>query len=245
MNALHSTNLDLQVSFSKQQTQSMQTQYKLDKSQIIEAMVPKFEPSWIKYLESYSSLDYGSLDSYALLVSRGADPPLIDCFQRLSVLEEIINQICQIRGMSLLIKLHPNERQESFDLDLLQIAERNIVDREAISRVSLVQDHVIVAARYAKFGLAYYSSTVADMVRVGCPAIQVLPMFPTDSASLKKSKLLFDLGFIELAPSISSLSSVLTKIEDDREAIMNTQGQAWSRYFSSTSEFLVSSVTEN
>jgi len=245
IDALSSTSRDYQVSFSKQQTILMTSQYGLEASQIIESKVPKFEQNWIEYLESYSLLDYRFLGSYALLVSRGEDPPLLERVQRINVLEEVINQICENRKMLLLIKLHPNERQESFELDLAQIAKRDVVSKEAISRVLLVHDHVIVAAKYAKYGFAYYSSTVADMVRVGCPAIQVLPILSTDSQSLIKSKLLFDLGFIELVPTIDSLSDVLLNIDNDRNSIKTAQSEAWSNYFFSKSEFLVSDFTEN
>ena len=243
--ALDSTSRDYQVSFSKQQTMLMTSQYGLENSHIIESKVPKFEQTWIEYLESYSLLDYRFLGSYALLVSRGEDPPLLERVQRISVLEEVINQICEKRKMLLLIKLHPNERQGSFELDIEQIAKRDVVGKEAISRVLLVHDHVIVAAKHAKYGFAYYSSTVADMVRVGCPAIQVLPILPTDSQSLVKSKLLFDLGFIELVPTIDSLSNVLKNIDNDRDLIKTAQVKAWSNYFCSTSEFSISDFTEN
>jgi hypothetical protein len=243
VDALCSTSRDYQVSFSKQQTILMTSQYGLENSNIIESKVPKFDQNWIEYLESYSLLDYKFLDSYALLVSRGEDPPLLESVQRINVLEEVINQICEKRKMLLLIKLHPNERQESFDLDIEQIAQRDVVGKEAISRVLLVHDHIIVAAKYAKYGFAYYSSTIADMVRVGCPAIQVLPILSTDSQSLVKSKLLFDLGFIELVPTIDSLAKVLTNIDSDRNLIKTAQAEAWSHYFFPTTEFSVSDFT--
>jgi hypothetical protein len=234
--------LDYQVSFSEHQTKVMSTQYGFGASQIIESTVPKFKQTWIEHLEAYSVNEYRSFGPYAFLVSRGADPPLFDGHQRLNVLEELINQICEVRKISLLIKLHPNERQDAFILDLAQITKRGTVSKESISRVTLVQDNVIVVAKYAMFGFAYYSSTVADMVRVGCPAIQVLPTLATDSDSLIKKKMLFDFGFVEIVTNIEMLSGVLKKIEDNRDEFKSTQSEHWSNYFFSKSEFSVSDV---
>ena len=241
-NVLKATRFDHQLSYSEPQTKSMIEQYGFSQSQIIETCVPKFDQAWINYLESYSFHDYQAFSSYALLVSRGADPPLLESTQRLRILEEVIYQICEVRSMSLLVKLHPNERQASFNHDIAEVSKRGFVSEDALSRIQLVHDHVIVAARYAKFGLAYYSSTVADMVRVGCPAIQVLPLFDTDCINLVLEKQKFDYGFVELLHSISSLSATLDDIDSRRDTFIALQRESWSKYFVFHTKFNVNSV---
>jgi hypothetical protein len=241
-NVLNATKFDYQLSHSEQQTKSMIQQYGFTRSQIIETCVPKFDQEWINYLESFSLHDYKSFSPYVLLVSRGADPPLLESVQRLGILEEVIYQICEVRSMSLLVKLHPNECQSSFDHDIAEVSKRRFVSEDALSRIKLVHDHVIVAAKYAQFGLAYYSSTVADMVRVGCPAIQVLPLFDTDCVNLRLEKQMFDYGFVELVHSVSSLSATLDDIDLRRDTFIAFQRESWSNYFVFDMKFKVKSM---
>jgi hypothetical protein len=244
LGVLKATDMDYQISFSKQQSEAMTLQYGFGSQKVIESVVPKFEQSWINYLETYSSIDYKSCSPYGLFISRGADAPLLDSIQRLDILEEVIKQVCEVRLMLLFIKLHPNEHQATFDFDLAEIAKRGVVSNTALSRVKLVDDHVIVAARYAKFGIAYYSSTIADMVRVGCPAIQMLPILPTDSEILVKKKLLFDLGFLEIATTPKMLITIINKLETNRDQITTKQREAWANYFFSNPKITISNLIE-
>ena len=237
------SHLDSVVSFSESQSIIMTEQYGLSPNRISLSTVPKFSDTWIDCLETYSKIDYQSIGPYALLVSRKADPPLLYDEDRLNLLACAINQICGIRNMKLLIKLHPNENQDTFVFDLDTLQKRKMINANLRSRILLVTDHVLVIARHATYGLAYFSNTVADMVRVKCPAIQILPVFPKDGKKVVKEKRSLDFGFVEIASSMVSLSVILNQIDVERELTLARQQIAWSEYFSAENTFMMSEIS--
>lgn len=222
---------DVVFSFSPSQSIRTQIQYGLPDSQIIHVSVPKYNSDWIRQLEIEQSVDFGQLDEYVLLVSRGADPPLLPSSARLDLLTEVIDEVCNVRRLRLFIKLHPNEDKSSFLADLEKVGATLHLSPETLALVCVTNDHVLTVARNALFGIAFYSSTIADMVRVGCPTIQFLKILNEDAAELKRKKRMFDFGFAEIAISGDSFRSAVQKICDDRTGMLDNQTTNWKRYF--------------
>ena len=236
------SNDDCIISFSEEQTGLMQLQYAIDESNIYKSPVPRHHPRWIQFLQGSSSVQNCRDYKFVLLVSRGVDPPLLTYEDKMLIFSTIIEEICGKKDFKLLVKLHPNEDQMSFRRDLEFIRTNFNLGESVLSNVSLTQEHILVVAAQAEFGIAYFSGTIADMVRVGCPAIQFLLFKDNDSSELKREKLLLDKGMAELVKSIDTFAPTVDRIINERTNLLNSQSHAYSNYFYSgkpTESFLL------
>jgi hypothetical protein len=233
---------DRVISFSEEQTRLMQLQYAIDESNIYKSPVPRHHPNWIQFLQGFSSVQNCKDYKFVLLVSRGIDPPLLTYEDKMLIFSTIIEEICGKKKFKLLVKLHPNEDQMSFQRDLDFIRSNYSLEESVFNNVSLTQEHVLVVAAQAEFGIAYFSGTIADMVRVGCPAIQFLLFKDNDSSELKREKLLLDKGMAELVKSIDSFAPTVDRIIHNHTKSLTAQSHAYNNYFYSgkpTESFLL------
>ena len=222
---------DYLVSFSKEQTKLMREQYGILEENIYCLPVPRHDQSWIKTLRKSSSQITELPNEYVLLVSRGEDPPLLTYDEKMRMFAAVIEQVCVKKSMKLLVKLHPNENQSSFANDLEYVRMYYNIDQNILNDVLLTHEHILVVASYAQFGIAYFSGTIADMVRVGCPAIQFLIFNAHDSRDTNEEKLLLDKGMAELVKSIEMLEPTIDKLLNNKSEFLQVQWNAYINYF--------------
>ena len=209
----------------------MQLQYAINDTSIHKSPVLRHNQAWINILQEYS-INQNSRDcKFVLLVSRGVDPPRLTHDEKMRIFATIIEEICGRNNLKLVVKLHPNEDQTSFQNDLEFIRLNFALDESMLNNVSLTQEHILVVASQAEFGIAYFSGTIADMVRVGCPAIQFLLFNIHDSEELRMEKSLLDKGMAELVKSLDTFAPTVDRMIWDRTKILSDQEHAYSKYF--------------
>lgn len=238
---------DYAISFSEEQSNLLRKQYAIDQTKIYKTPVPRHSTSWIQFLQRFSLSQICIDMKFVLLVSRGADPPLLTYEEKMLIFSTIVKQICGVNKLKLLVKLHPNENQESFHKDLEFIKLKYGLGESLLRNVSLTHEHILVIAAQAEFGIAYFSGTIADMVRVGCPAVQFLPFNDHDGNELEAEKLLLDKGMAEMVKSIDAFAPTVDQIIDNRAKKLSDQKLAYDRYFysgeSSLLPFTIDSVS--
>jgi len=222
---------DYVISFSEEQSSLMQLQYAINETSILKSPVPRHNPAWIQFLQGFSTVQNSRNCKFVLLVSRGVDPPLLTYDEKMRMFTTIVREICGRKGLRLLVKLHPNENQTSFQKDLEYVSLNYGLGGSILENVSLTQEHILVIAARAEFGVAYFSGTIADMVRVGCPAIQFLLFNDHDSDELEMEKLLLDKGMAEIVKSLDAFAPTVDKIINDRTKVLDAQKHAYSKYF--------------
>ena len=230
---------DYAISFSEEQSSLLKKQYAIDETNIYKTPVPRHSTSWIQFLQRFSTSQICRDKKFVLLVSRGVDPPLLTYEEKMLVFSTIIQRICGEHNLKLFVKLHPNENQASFHKDLEFIRLKYGLGDSLLTNVSLTHEHILVIAAEAEFGISYFSGTIADMVRVGCPAIQFLLFNDHDSSELVGEKLLLDKGMAELVKSIDAFAPTVDQILNNRDKMIGDQKLAYGKYFHSGESFLV------
>lgn len=145
---------------------------------------PKFDASWIKYLEKRSDLTGipdVQADKYILILLKNEKSAVFDHVDFTSLLREIIKTSLMFEGFSIILKPHPRQ-----DIELLQ----RIVHEYKSTRISVSNQPSFNLINKAHIIVAMPSGVILDALIAGKPVIEYFHFNELERALQSKFKLI-------------------------------------------------------
>lgn len=129
--------------------------------------IPRHCPEWIDTLvENIPGEKEFFLDDYIFVISRAANPAYFPLERKRKAIEAIKTLAWHDLNKKLVVKLHPNEKNEGLYEEILGAG--NLGDKWFYSNL-----HPLILGRKCVFAVCFYSGVAIDMTALGVPTIEI------------------------------------------------------------------------
>jgi hypothetical protein len=218
-------------SYAEFQSEFYSLKYGIDRNKIYAVGIPRHDQRWIKKIQEESgSLPYQfDDDNTIILLSLQVSNSGISFDQKFQTIKNIKKILIDELGMRIVIKLHPNEKQEKIYADKNDRLYENILGLNNYGLTWVYSDlHVFALGRGKRLAISLGTGVAFDMVAMGVPCIEYVEF----NNSKKNPSEFVDCGLVEGASNLQELCNYIDRLFIDSSQISAHSTNVYKKYFS-------------
>jgi len=223
--------------YAKFQKQFYKSLYEISKNKIYDVGIPRHDQTWINTIQGESSIleDGFNGENTIVVLSHKISNTTISFDQKLRSIKNIKKIFIDKLGMKLVIKLHPNEKQERVYRRKKEKIYENILGLKNYGLTWIYSDlHIFALCKNKKLVISFNTGVVFDAIAMGVPCIEYI-----DSSTLFKNydgrkKRLTDFvkyNFVEGVYNHYELNTYVDKWVNNPEKISTSSKNTYKKYF--------------
>jgi hypothetical protein len=223
--------------YAKFQKQFYKSLYEISKNKIYDVGIPRHDQTWINTIQGESSIleDGFNGENTIVVLSHKISNTTISFDQKLRSIKNIKKIFIDRLGMRLVIKLHPNEKQERIYANKIDRVYEDILGVNDYGVTWIYSDlHVFQLGKGKKLAISLNTGAVFDMIAIGVPCIEYVDtsIQYKNPGEHKENITQFVIhGFIEGVSSYDDLTNFVDRWIDSPDQFSALSTHVYNEYF--------------
>jgi len=233
VNVKNKNNIKVYV-YAEFQRKYYDLKYKIDPSKVHAVGIPRHDSEWVRLIQEKSPKlpKHFDNDNTIIILSIQVSNAALSFDQKVEAVKNIKKIFINGLGMKVVIKLHPNEKQERIFSNKKDKIYESVFGSNNYGITWIYSDlHVFALGKGKRLSISLKTGVIFDMVAIGSPCIEYIDLSNNPKESKKYITQFVKYGFVKGVSNYYELSSYVDKWFDDLDKVSELSMNTYKKYF--------------
>ena len=233
VNIKNKNNIKIYV-YAKFQSKYYDSKYGIDSNKVHAVGIPRHDCNWIKKIQEKSPrlLSHFDNDNTIIVLSIQVSNAGLSFDQKVEAVKNIKKIFIERLGMKVVIKLHPNEKQERIFSNKKDKIYESVLGLSNYGLTWIYSDlHVLALGEGKRLSISLKTGVIFDMVAMGVPCVEYVDLSNKVESSKKHITQFVKYGFVKGVSNYNELSSYADKWLSDHHQVSTSSMNTYKKHF--------------